>query len=378
MTFVIWPPLAQANEDQWMRLYPDGLGTSIFSSPAWSRLELNLAGDPWQRRFIETDDSDGRRIALPVLAATDRWKRWRLVGGKPGNYVLPIEGTQTTCKQVLSALLTAIQTPLVTHAQCWFPPWCAWRSPSESGGGSQACDRSETSPWCSLKTKTWTQPHWAGTLTWSSIETFLITLSGSAEDYFKTRVASAQRQHYRASLRAGLELETNPKAEVIDEYYALYSRVFDERGWIPPKLPLSFFPDVAGNWGAAAELLVQRHNGRIVGGGVFFYDRFALNFYQAVTDRDTKGVYPSTVIYQVALERAGARGLRYVNLGYNPGSEGLSRFKREWGAVPTPAPMLTWVGGWRAIAQNARTRLDALLRPAAHTDKKPAEAPADK
>ncbi|MBN1491111.1 MAG: GNAT family N-acetyltransferase [Phycisphaerae bacterium] len=199
-----------------------------------------------------------------------------------------------------------------------------------------------------------------GTLTWSHVDVFLITLRGTPESHLAECVRPIQRQHLRASYRAGLEVCWQPGSELVDGYYAFYSRIFDERQWLPPKLPRSFFHDVAGKWADAAEMVVMKHEGRVVGGGIFLYDMFALNLYHAVTDRNVKGVYPHPVLYQLAIERAASRGLHYVNLGFNPGSPGLIRFKQSWGAEPTPMPMLKWRGGWREMARNVRTRLGSL------------------
>lgn len=361
MSWRVFPPLMRPGLHRWDRSYPGGLGPSVLSSRPWLMRRRELMGPPWEVRMLRGSTSRGNTVSLPVLATRDRWGRFRVTTGAAADCVAPIEGLPTTCEEAVPAIIQAIQTPYITWFECWLPPWCPWRSPDVSRGGCLPCPRAERSPWCSLRPKKHTHRLATGTLTWSSVDVFLIPLRTSPEEHFARNVQPIQRQHLRASYRAGLEVCRQPSPDLVDEYYNLYSRIFDERQWLPPKLPRSFFHDTAGGWGKASEVIVMRHEGRVIGGGVFLYDRFALNLYHAVTDRTTKGVYPHPVLYQLAIECAASRGLRYVNLGYNPGAEGLIRFKRAWGAEPTPMPVLTWRGGWRAIAQNACDKIKTVF-----------------
>jgi lipid II:glycine glycyltransferase (peptidoglycan interpeptide bridge formation enzyme) len=213
-----------------------------------------------------------------------------------------------------------------------------------------------------LHQREFSEKRWFGTLTYSHWETFLITLRGSSEDYFANQVKRTQRQHVRASQKAGLEVISGPSTALVNDYYRLYSRVHDERGWTGTKFSASFFRDVHTTLGRGGELVVMQYNGRVVGGGVLLYDRYAVHIFQATTDRDVKGVYPHPVLYKTAIERAESQQLSYVNLGgIGPGGEGLERFKLSWGAQPIPTPRITWRSHRRTMMTNVSARLRALI-----------------
>jgi hypothetical protein len=358
----LFPRLLAPDWPYWEEHFPEGLGSSVFSSPGWLRLMQQRMGPPWHIRFIRAETDDGQTLSVPALVKTDRLGRSDITVRDLAACVMPIEDVSRGCERAMAALLDAVRSAWATGCVCWFPPWCAWRGPQTQGEGCELCSQGRTPAWCSLRPSTSSDRCWLGTVTWSSTELFVITLRGSSQEHLANRVERTQRQHLRASLRAGLEVITEPSPEEIDEYYAMYSRIFDERSWIPPKLPASFFHEVRWSWAKGGELVLMRYQGRIVGGGVYLYDRHSLYVYQATTDRAAKGVYPHPVLYQRAIERAESRGLRYVNLGHNPDNPGLIRFKRDWGAEPMPAPMLRWRGGVRCMSGNAWSRIRTLTK----------------
>ena len=201
---------------------------------------------------------------------------------------------------------------------------------------------------------------WAGALTRSSSGTFLIALEGSVESHLANKVSATQLRHLRVSKTRGLEVQLNPAPHLVDEYYALYSRVWEERSWTGKRFSAAFFHGVATELGDGGRLVLMLYGGRVVGGGVLLVDRHAVHYFQGAFDRHQKEVYPACVLYATALQEAGKRGLRYVNLGgVNEGNEGLIRFKESWGARLTPVSMITWRSGRRVIQQRVGEWLGA-------------------
>src|SRR5690606_11805960 len=181
----------------------------------------------------------------------------------------------------------------------------------------------------------------AARLSLSSGDTYLIPCDRSYEEHMARKVRSARMRDIRLSEERGLELIEQPSPEVVDEYYRLYVRVRGELGWQDQPFSRSFFHGVARDLGSGGQLLVMRHEGRVVGGGVLFYDKRAVHYCQGTTDRACKDVFPHIVLMSEALRRAYARGLEYVNLGgVNDGNKGLVQFKKSWGAVASPVPIL--------------------------------------
>jgi lipid II:glycine glycyltransferase (peptidoglycan interpeptide bridge formation enzyme) len=202
---------------------------------------------------------------------------------------------------------------------------------------------------------------WPKTLKICLIETYLITLNQPAAEYLTTNVQRAQRQHIRTNEREGLEMVHHPGPELTDEYYDLYLRVWSSRNWGGKQFSRSFFHGVCNTLGKGGELAVIRHQGKVVGGGVMLFDRYAVHLFQATMDREVKGIYPHVFLYKSAIEEAEKRGLRYVNLGgINKGNTGLQRFKQEWGATATPIPTIKWYHN--GFGRLKRTAFHAMLR----------------
>lgn len=337
------PRLSCPDWAYWEQCYADGLGPSVFSSPGWQRLMQREMGPPWHIMFLRCRTPQGKALSLPVLVKRNAWRRLEITTRPVAYAVTPIEGCPTSCEEAVPALLQAAQAPRTATLTWWLPPWCVWRPREVSAGGCEACSRSSASPWCSLRHGLDAPVPEDDPGTSPPDCTYVITLNEPVEEYLVRRVRKNQRQHARASLAMGLEVIYHPPPESVEEYVRLYRRIWKERAWEGTPHTASFFHGVCNSLGRGGELILMRYQNRIVGGGVLLFDRYAAHLYQATTDRTAKGIYPHPVLYKTAMERAQVRGLRYVNLGgVNEGNEGLMRFKREWGAVPTPIPTIRW------------------------------------
>ncbi|HLV66971.1 MAG TPA: hypothetical protein VKY73_14215, partial [Polyangiaceae bacterium] len=72
---------------------------------------------------------------------------------------------------------------------------------------------------------------------------------------------------------------------------------------------------------------------------------------------------PHIVLMSEALRRAYARGLEYVNLGgVNDGNKGLVQFKKSWGAVASPVPILRFRSRVLDVGRRVFAALGSLRR----------------
>ncbi len=358
-----WKPLAHLQTpdwEYWNRCYPNGLGPSAFSSPAWQRLMEKEAGPPWRLMLLRAGARGEQAIHLPVLVKKDRWRRIEISTRPVAYYVTPIEKINSCCEKIVPVLLQAGARPLTSQMVWWNPPWCIWQGLSASDKGCKTCTRSSESPWCSLNPRASVKSAWMSTLRYCLVDTYLIVLNESAEEYLATKIQRAHRQHLRSNEREGLQAVHSPSANMVDEYFDLYNRVYTNRGWEGRPFSRDFFHEVNTTLGQGGELVVIRHKGKTVGGGVIAYDWYAAHLFQAAMDREVKGIHPHAMLYKIAIEQASKRGLRYVNLGgINKGNDGLRRYKEEWGAIVTAVPTLKWYND--AFARLRRTVTHATI-----------------
>lgn len=317
-TWHLYPRLKSPDWNRWREHFPRGLGGSVFSSPAWQALMRDPEGGPCTLQWLQARASGGRTLSLPVHVRTNRWGRLEINVRPVAYYVTPIE-CDPVDEEVVSAILSAVRAVFTAGFTWWLPPW-----PARSIESLAAA-------------------HAGPTTDVSSIDTYVITLDRPVDEYLRDVVSETQHQQVRMSYRRGLEVLTNPPPDVIQEYYALYHRIYEVQNWIGPLFPAAFFEGIAGSMQEGGELVVMRLNGRVVGGGVLLFDRHAVHYFQGTTDRNVKNVFPHSVLIEIALRRAEALGLPYVNLGgVNDGNKGLIRFKQFWGARPTPVPAITF------------------------------------
>lgn len=307
MTFGLLPKLLDPPEAEWRRRYPNGLGASAFSSPAWQNLMRCLVGPECEPRVLVAE-TETARYSLPVFVRTWRYRRVEIVTQPIAYYVLPIECeiADAACVRPLAA---ASRAPFTSGFKWWLPPWLAG--------------------------------DWAPAA--RDVDTYLIEVDGPVDDFLKRKVRKRFLEYVRSSQRRGIEIVERPTPREVDEYFTLYETTFEERSWVGDKFPIEFFHGVATELGDGGRLVLLRHEGRVVGGGVVLFDRYAVHYFQGATERDNPHVKPHMVLYDWLVRTASARGLRYVNLGgTNDGNESLVQFKQGWGAEPRPVPHVSW------------------------------------
>ena len=317
MIWPLFPKLEKPDYGAWERHFPSGIGGSAFSSPGFQRMMFYEYGQGWRLRLLRVTDGS-QDLSLPVFARLNRNLRYDLAVFPIAYYVIPIELDVVTTETV-TRVLDEVDRMGVSTFVWWLPPWTTWCAGDFDAG------------------------RYAGRLKIGMGETYAIRCDMSYEDHMAQRVWKTHRYKVNTSLSRGLEIIESPSPDLINEYYELYSRVYNEQGWLGPAFSRQFFHDAARSLGLGGKLYIMRLNDRVVGGGVLLIDRHAVHYFQGTVDRAVKDVFPHAVLYSEALKYAYDHRLPYVNLGgVNPGNNSLIDFKKSWGAEPMGVPGLTW------------------------------------
>lgn len=290
-----------------------------------------LVGPEYDLCVLVANDGP-RRYSLPVYARSWRFGRVELLCQPTAYYQLPIEcaSAEAAC---VDAIVDAAHVPFTSAFRWWLPPWLS--------GNAQAASY--------------------------DTDTYVIEVGGErdADAFMERTVRRRFREYVRSSYRRDVEVVSTPTSAEVDAYYALYQRTYMDRKWVGAAFSRPFFDSVASDLAEGGKLVVIRHDGRVVGGGVVLFDHYAVHYFQGVTERDNAEVKPHLVLYDWLIRTACERGLRYVNLGgVNDGNDSLKQFKQSWGAKALPVQRVNWTID-RAWLKNRLRTTFAGLRAAA-------------
>lgn len=333
MRWNLKPGLDEPDDSQWRAAYPRGLGACTFSSRAWLELAQRQMGDRWRVMFLRAGDAQGRPWTLPVLARRRRL-RWEMRTWPIVAPCAPLEASGEFPREAVEALLSTAASPGTVSLSLWLPPHAQWalaQAPEE--GLRRRRGR-------------------IGMEVWSRTHTHAIALEVSPQEHIAKRITASHRRHANVNRRADLELIENPAPALIGEYYRLYRAIYQQRDWGGPAYPESFFFNLKAEWEEGADLIVTRQDGKVVGGGVYLYDRTTAHCLQACVDREAKHVHPHVALYRHGIERTAARGLRWLDLGHATGNPGLEAYKESWGAVRAPVARVQLLCGPRVAIRS--------------------------
>jgi hypothetical protein len=320
----------------WNHYFPEGFGESAFSAPSWHKLMIKPGPDAFEPCFLRIESENGP-LTIPAFSRSFRGGRREVEVRPIAYYATPIERGKLSAADMQS-IFQAIETPRICHFAWWLSPWS-----------------------CAMDCLSFPPSH-LGTLIVNSFDAYLLNRKGrTVSEYIDQEVIRTQKQNIRANDRNGVRVtaETTPATRAT--YFEIYKRAFEERNWEGEKFDANFFEGVANSLGAGGELAVVTVDDQIIGGGVILFDKYAVHLFQAAMNRQVgSGIHPHVALYKYAVEQAEKRGIDIVNLGgVNSGNEGLIRFKRSWGAQPTPVPTISWNCGLSTILDRIHHRFES-------------------
>jgi len=129
--------------------------------------------------------------------------------------------------------------------------------------------------------------------------------------------------------------------EELDEFYTVFATNMRDLG--TPVFPRTFFEHVLELFPDAARLCIIARGGVPAAAAFLLAYRDTLEIPWASALRMQKQSAPNMLLYWRSIQFASERGYRRLDLGRSTRDSGTYRFKRQWGAVPTPQYWYYWL-----------------------------------
>ncbi len=149
-----------------------------------------------------------------------------------------------------------------------------------------------------------------------------------------------QRAEVRKGLEQALEVTTGSAQVDRDAHYAVYAESVRNLG--TPVFPRALFEEVLDHFGADADILTIRHDGKPVASVLSLYHRGAVMPYWGGGIRDARRLRANDRMYFELMLHARRRGCAHFDFGRSKTGSGAYDFKRNWGFEPEPLSYASW------------------------------------
>jgi len=170
-----------------------------------------------------------------------------------------------------------------------------------------------------------------GLPTLSPFATFTKALDADPDATFRA-IPSKRRNMIRKGARCGLVAHRG--WEALGEFYEVYA--IHRRSLGAPPFPRRLFEAIRDGFGAGADLLTVRHDGRVVGGVLSLFHRDRAMPYYSASLPAARARAVSDFMYWEVMRSACLAGYRVFDFGQSHEGSGTWAFKRLWGFVPEP------------------------------------------
>jgi FemAB-related protein (PEP-CTERM system-associated) len=162
-----------------------------------------------------------------------------------------------------------------------------------------------------------------------------LDLPASSDELFKS-FKSKLRSQVRKAEKNGVNFFWGG-VEDIDSAYRVFSKNMHELG--SPVHSKSFLKAVLTWYGARAKLGLAEFQGKIIGMGIILLGGKGVCIPWASTLREYNRLGPNMMLYWNFLKYSADKGYAFFDFGRSSEGEGTYKFKKQWGAKPTP---LVW------------------------------------
>jgi FemAB-related protein (PEP-CTERM system-associated) len=144
-----------------------------------------------------------------------------------------------------------------------------------------------------------------------------------------------QRAEVRKALGMGLEVETGDTPQLRAEHYAVYAESVRNLG--TPVFPRALFTAVLDEFGADADILTVRHEGRAVASVLNLYANGTVMPYWGGGTQAARGLRANDLMYYALMLHARSKkGCTRFDFGRSKVGTGPAAFKKNWGFEGQP------------------------------------------
>ena len=197
-------------------------------------------------------------------------------------------------------------------------------------------------------------------LRFSRVPTRVLGLTPGYERIFAGYNATI-RNHVRKAHRRGVSVRETVSPESVAEYHRIYTRHAGQRGGYGVIHPVKLLLELV-EIRNIVRLLVAEHEGRVVGGGLFFRDGNSVRYWHGASDREYSHCYPSCAVLDEAIRWACESGAAFFNFGPSVGLSSLDQFKSFWGARTELNWEFAWMNPLWTRASDLKRRLMGSLQ----------------
>ncbi|MDE8653534.1 FemAB family XrtA/PEP-CTERM system-associated protein [Novosphingobium album (ex Liu et al. 2023)] len=155
-----------------------------------------------------------------------------------------------------------------------------------------------------------------------------------------TAIPRKQRAEVRKGLQADLTIEAGMGEGDRAAHYAVYAESVRNLG--TPVFPRALFAAVLDLFGADADILTVRHQGRPVASVLSLYHGGAVMPYWGGGTWDARRLRANDRMYYELMLHARRRGCTHFDFGRSKTGSGAYHFKRNWGFEPAPLTYASW------------------------------------
>ena len=160
-----------------------------------------------------------------------------------------------------------------------------------------------------------------------------LELPSTSEELLKS-FKSKHRSQIKKSNDYDLSVEFGG-GDLLGEFYQVFARNMRDLG--TPVFSKRLFSSVLREFGADAELSVVRKDGQPIAAALLVHAGEVSEVPSASSLREFNRTNANMLMYWHLLQRAIERGSKVFDFGRSSESSGTYRFKRQWGAQPSPA-----------------------------------------
>jgi len=177
-----------------------------------------------------------------------------------------------------------------------------------------------------------------------------------------TSIPRKQRAEVRRSLGIDLTIDIGTSEEDRAAHYAVFCESYRNLG--TPVFPRALLDAVVDGFGADADILTVRHQGKPVASVISVYHQGAVMPYWGGGTWDARRLRANDRMYYELMLHARRRGASVFDFGRSKTNSGAYHFKRNWGFEPEPLAYASWTapGSLRREADPTSTKLSLQIK----------------